>query len=134
LRQVEDLAGIVAVAGPDRGQVARGVADRVAHEEVQAELVAERELQGGLDDRAEIGSEARLRSRCLQPGAADLDGQEPGGMGELLGEVDLEVAEHLSAVFAPARDGGMVRILDDLLRQREDRIEILALPGIEDRL
>jgi hypothetical protein len=53
-------------------------------------------------------------------------------VGDLLGKVDLEVAEDLAARHAPPLDGRIVRILEGIAEGAEHLVQRLTDPRFED--
>lgn len=100
-------------------------------EDVQREALAERELQRGLQDRAQVRPEASLRLARLDRRAADFYRQHPRCVGDLLREVHLEMADDLPARLSPSPDGGVVGIFDEFSTYFEHMVQRLALPAVE---
>ncbi len=129
--EVEDLAvQLGEVPGPDPARVAGRVADRVGDEHgEEVQPPREPQLQRAPDDGADEGRDPGVGPPDLNPavGAHELDGQHPGRVGDLLGEVDLEVAEHLPirAVLQPAPDRRELRVL----RERAAPVDDLGQAG-----
>jgi hypothetical protein len=97
-------------------------------EEIQRHAARERQLERGLEDRAQVRAEVRVGVLGFDRRAAHLEGQQSRGVRDLLGEIDLEVTDHLAACFAPAAHGREVGVLEQLLAGGEHAVEVAALP------
>src|SRR4030095_6664031 len=54
LRQVQNLARVAEVSSPHRAEISRGVANRMSDKHLELQPTAERELEGGLQNRAQV--------------------------------------------------------------------------------
>src|SRR5688572_19135259 len=111
LRQVQNLTRISYVASPHGSEIARGVANWVGDEHFEFDCVAEGQLERTLQNRAKVRTEARVGLYRFDRGAANLEGHETSGMDDLFGKIDLEMAHHFAAAFAPTLKRGKSGVL-----------------------
>jgi len=84
----------------------------MADEEIQLEAAGQRQLEGGLQDGAQIGAEAGLGPPRLDLRAADLEPAAGRRRARSPREVHLEMTQDLPAALAPPVHRPVVGVLD----------------------
>src|SRR6185503_11237546 len=105
----------------------------MSDEHFERDRVTEGEFKRSLENRAEVRAEARICLDRFDGSATNLEWQETGGMDNLFGKVNLEVANHFPASFAPTLHGRESGVFKQLAAFVECVVERSVPPFVKDR-